>query len=202
MQFDGFTRTLAPMSRGDEEEPLPDYAAGDALHLAAAEAVQHFTRPPPRYGEASLVRELEKRGIGRPSTYVPIISTIQDRGYVSLNNRRFHAERIGQLVTDRLIENFPDLLDYSFTAGMEANLDEVAEGNRAWRGVLDSFYDDFSGKLDKARSENGMRANSPTSTDIACSTCGRGMQIRTAGTGVFLGCSDTRCRPRNAARTP
>ena len=196
MQFDGFTRVLAPSSRSDEEEPLPAYVAGDALHLADAEAVQHFTRPPPRYGEASLVRELERRGIGRPSTYVPIISTIQDRGYVSLKNRRFHAERIGELVTDRLIENFPDLLDYSFTAGMEANLDEVAEGNKAWRGVLDSFYSDFSGKLDKARGENGMRANAPTATDIACSRCGRGMQIRTAGTGVFLGCSGYSLSPK------
>ena len=120
----------------------------------------------------------------------------QERGYVTLDNRRFRAERIGELVTDRLLENFPDLLDYSFTAGMEANLDEVAEGNKAWRGVLDSFYDDFSGKLDKARGENGMRANAPTSTDIPCSRCSRPMQIRTAGTGVFLGCSGYALSPK------
>ena len=189
VRFDGFTKVLVPASRGDEEDALPDYAVGDDLYLADTDAVQHFTRPPPRYGEASLVRELERRGIGRPSTYVPIISTIQERGYVTLKNRRFHAERIGELVTDRLIESFPDLLDYSFTAGMEANLDEVAEGNRAWRGVLDTFYGDFSGRLECARGEDGMRANAPTATDIPCSRCERPMQLRTAGTGVFLGCS-------------
>ena len=194
--FDGFTRVLAPPSRGDDDQALPDYTPGEELKLIDVATVQHFTRPPPRYGEASLVRELEKRGIGRPSTYVPIISTIQERGYVTLENRRFRAERIGELVTDRLLENFPDLLDYSFTAGMEANLDEVAEGNKAWRGVLDSFYDDFSGKLDKARGENGMRANAPTSTDIPCSRCSRPMQIRTAGTGVFLGCSGYALSPK------
>ena len=196
VRFDGFTRVLAPLARGDDDEALPDYAVGDALYLQETDAVQHFTRPPPRYGEASLVRELEKRGIGRPSTYVPIISTIQERGYVTLKNRRFHAERVGELVTDRLIESFPDLLDYSFTAGMEANLDEVAEGNRAWRGVLDTFYGDFAGRLESARGEDGMRANAPTPTDIPCSKCGRTMQLRTAGTGVFLGCSGYALPPK------
>ena len=196
VRFDGFTRVLAPLSRGDDDEALPDYAVGDALYLQETDAVQHFTRPPPRYGEASLVRELEKRGIGRPSTYVPIISTIQERGYVTLKNRRFHAERVGELVTDRLIESFPDLLDYSFTAGMEANLDEVAEGHRAWRGVLDTFYGDFAGRLESARGEDGMRANTPTPTDIPCSKCGRAMQLRTAGTGVFLGCSGYALPPK------
>ncbi len=196
VQFDGFTRVLAPYSRGDDDAPLPDYAPGETLALMDVEAVQHFTRPPPRYGEASLVRELEKRGIGRPSTYVPIISTIQERGYVTLKNRRFHAERIGELVTDRLLESFPDLLDYSFTAGMEGNLDQVAEGKAAWRGLLDSFYEGFAGKVEKARGERGMRANTPTSTDIECKRCGRPMQIRTASTGVFLGCSGYALPPK------
>ncbi len=196
VRFDGFTRVLAPLSRSDDDQALPDYAVGDALYLQETEAVQHFTRPPPRYGEASLVRELERRGIGRPSTYVPIISTIQERGYVTLKNRRFHAERVGELVTDRLIESFPDLLDYSFTAGMEVNLDEVADGNRAWRGVLDTFYGDFSGRLENARGEEGMRPNTPTATDIPCTKCGRTMQLRTAGTGVFLGCSGYALPPK------
>ena len=196
VQFDGFTRVLAPFSRGDDDAPLPDYAPGETLALVDVEAVQHFTRPPPRYGEASLVRELERRGIGRPSTYVPIISTIQERGYVTLKNRRFHAERIGELVTDRLVESFPDLLDYSFTAGMEGDLDQVAEGKTAWRGLLDTFYEGFAGKLEKARGEAGMRANAPTSTDIECGRCGRPMQIRTASTGVFLGCSGYSLPPK------
>ena len=196
VQFDGYTRVHAALARGGDDTALPDFAVGETLRLHDASAVQHFTRPPPRYGEASLVRELEKRGIGRPSTYVPIVSTIQERGYVTLRNRRFHAERIGELVTDRLVENFPDLLDYSFTAGMEGDLDQVADGERAWRSLLDTFYRDFSGKLEAARGADGMRANTPTGTDIECATCGRTMQIRTASTGVFLGCSGYALAPK------
>ena len=188
LRFDGFTRVLRPL-RGDDDAPLPDLREGDALALVDVEAVQHFTKPPPRYGEASLVRELEKRGIGRPSTYAAIISTIQDRGYVTLQNRRFHAEKIGELVTDRLVENFSDLLDYSFTADMERELDEIADGGKSWQGLLDSFYRDFSGRLEKARDERGMRPNAPVSIDVECGKCGRAMQIRTGSTGVFLGCS-------------
>ena len=193
MRFDGHTRVLPAR---DEDKPLPDYAVGEPLLLANADAAQHFTKPPPRYGEASLVRELEKRGIGRPSTYVPIISTIQDRGYVTLQQRRFHAERIGELVTDRLVENFPELMSYSFTADMETDLDQVAEGNRAWQALLDAFYADFSEQLTAAQGEAGMRANAPTATDIACAKCGRPMQLRTASTGMFLGCSGYALPPK------
>ena len=193
VRFDGFTRVLAPVSRRDEDQPLPDYAEGESLRLVNADVVQHFTKPPARYGEASLVRELERRGIGRPSTYASIISTIQDRGYVTLKDRRFHVEKIGELVTDRLVENFSDLMDYSFTAGMERELDQIADGEMAWRAVLDSFYGDFSDKLTRAGSaDGGMRANVPTDTDIPCGKCGRPMQVRTASTGVFLGCSGYR----------
>ena len=195
LQFDGYTRVL-PSRNSDDETPLPEYAAGEPLTLVDAKAVQHFTKPPPRYGEASLVRELEKRGIGRPSTYVPIISTIQERGYVSLQKRRFHAERIGELVTDRLVENFPDLLSYSFTAEMETDLDQVAEGEKAWQGLLDTFYADFTTKLETAQDQAGMRPNAPTSTDIECTQCGRPMTIRTASTGVFLGCSGYSLPPK------
>ena len=197
LQFDGHTRVQPSLARGGEDTTLPDFVVGEALGLKDLEAVQHFTRPPPRYGEASLVRELEKRGIGRPSTYVPIVSTIQERGYVTLNNRRFHAERIGELVTDRLVESFPDLLDYSFTADMEGDLDQVADGKRQWHSLLDSFYGDFSGKLETARGPDGMRPNTPTNTDVACIKCGRPMQIRTASTGVFLGCSGYALPPKD-----
>ena len=193
LQFDGYTRVLPGR---DDDKPLPDFAIGDTLGLVKTDAVQHFTKPPPRYGEASLVRELEKRGIGRPSTYVPIISTIQDRGYVTLQKRRFHAERIGELVTDRLVENFPELLDYSFTANMEGDLDQIADGEKAWRGLLDTFYADFSDKLADAQGDQGMRPNAPTETNIACAKCGRPMQIRTAGSGVFLGCSGYALAPK------
>ena len=197
VKFDGFTRVLAPVSRRDEDKALPDFAEGESLKLVDANVVQHFTKPPPRYGEASLVRELESRGIGRPSTYASIISTIQDRGYVTLRDRRFHVEKIGELVTDRLVENFSDLMDYSFTAGMERELDQIAGGETAWRSVLDTFYGGFSEKLARAGSaEGGMRANEPTNTDIPCDTCGRPMQVRTASTGVFLGCSGYRAVPK------
>ena len=197
LQFDGYTRVLPPASHKEDDVPLPDYQVGEVLKLVDLEGVQHFTKPPPRFGEASLVRELEKRGIGRPSTYAAIISTIQDRGYVSLTNRRFYAEKIGELVTDRLVENFKDLLDYGFTAELEQELDQIAEGDVGWRSVLDEFYQDFSGKLIDARdSENGMRGNEPTDTDILCDRCGRHMQVRTGTTGVFLGCSGYALPPK------
>ena len=197
MQFDGYTRVLAATARRDEDRPIPAFAEGERLRLVDAGVVQHFTKPPPRYGEASLVRELEKLGIGRPSTYAAIISTIQERGYVSLEKRRFRAERIGELVTDRLVENFADLMDYSFTAELEGELDRIAGGERGWRAVLDGFYEGFSDRLAKAGAAGGgMRANEPTDTDVPCDRCGRPMQIRTASTGVFLGCSGYRLPPK------
>jgi len=169
------------------------------LTLADSQAIQHFTKPTPRFGEASLVKELEKLGIGRPSTYASIISTIQDRGYVRLDARRFYAEKIGELVTDRLMENFDNLMDYRFTATMEEELDKVAQGQAQWDTVLNEFYGDFSGKLVTAKDvENGMRVNAPTDTDITCpnADCGRHMQIRNGSTGVFLGCSGYGLKPK------
>ena len=197
LRFDGYTRVLPPGARRDEDTILPDFRPGEALRQVEVESVQHFTKPPPRYGEASLVRELEKRGIGRPSTYAAIISTIQERGYVSLEQRRFHAEKIGELVTDRLMESFSDLMDYGFTAGMEQELDQIAEGDADWKRVLDEFYGEFSNKLEKAQDpKRGMRPNVPTTTDVPCARCGRPMQVRTGSTGVFLGCSGYALPPR------
>src|SRR5690606_38741493 len=144
----------------------------------------------PRYTEASLGKELEKRGIGRPSTYAAIISTIQERGYVKVESRRFYAQKMGDIVAYRLTESFPDLLDYDFTAKMEESLDEIANGERKWKKVLDDFYKRFTKELEAAQSKDGgMRENNPTDTDIKCPKCGRPMQLRTASTGVFLGCS-------------
>ena len=196
LRFDGFTRVLPPASRKGDLVDVPGYEQGEGLACARLESAQHFTKPPPRYSEASLVRELEKRGIGRPSTYASIISTIQDRGYVTLNKRRFYAEKIGEIVTDRLVESFADLLDYSFTAGMEQDLDQIASGDRQWLNVLDTFYGDFSSKLAAAARPDGMRRNAPTETRVACATCGRPMQIRSASTGVFLGCSGYSLPPK------
>ena len=197
--FDGWTRVMKPQN--DEDVILPPVAEGDSLQLLRLEPVQHFTKPPARYSEASLVRELEKRGIGRPSTYASIISTIQDRGYVTVKNKRFHAEKIGEVVTERLIESFPDLMDYGFTADMEEKLDEIAEGHADWLAVLDAFYADFRRKLDKADSdEGGMRGNDPVPTDIPCPKCGRDMMVRVGSTGVFLGCSGYNLPPKERCK--
>jgi len=197
LQFDGFTRVLPTSSRKEDEVDLPDLKVGDVLDCSDTEAVQHFTKPTPRFGEASLVKELEKLGIGRPSTYAAIISTIQDRGYATLKSRRFYAEKIGELVTDRLIESFEELLDYSFTASMEGQLDQIAEGSAEWKSVLDTFYKDFSEKIETASDpDGGMRPNAPTETNIECRKCGRPMQVRTASTGVFLGCSGYSLKPK------
>ena len=196
LRFDGFTRVQPTSTRSDDDEEVPDLQVGESLRLLKLDPFQHFTKPPPRFGEASLVRELEKRGIGRPSTYASIISTIQDRGYVSLRNRRFYAEKVGDVVTDRLVENFQNLFDYDFTAKMEERLDAVAKGELDWKQVLDEFYADFRSKLDAAAQEDGMRPNAPTDTTIDCPACGRMMQLRTASTGVFLGCSGYALPPK------
>jgi len=203
VEFDGYTRVQRPMAKKGDDALLPDFKVSDVLAMSALHPAQHFTKPPARYGEASLVRELEKRGIGRPSTYAAIISTIQDRGYVKLENRRFYAEKMGDIVTQRLQDSFEDLLDYGFTASMEENLDEVAEGRKDWREVLDNFYNDFRSKLELAEQpgEGGMQANEPTPTGIACSTCERPMQVRTASTGVFLGCSGYNLPPKERCKT-
>jgi len=202
MKFDGFLKVMPAASKKDEDVVLPDLREGEALSLIQLEPKQHFTKPPARYTEASLVKELEKRGIGRPSTYAAIISTIQERGYVKLQNRRFYAEKMGDIVTDRLTESFQDLMDYGFTAKMEERLDEIATGREDWKRVLDAFYAEFSRQLEQAESsDKGMRANEPTSTDIKCPTCGRQMQIRTASTGVFLGCSGYALPPAERCKT-
>ncbi len=201
LKFDGYTRVMPQMAKPGDDDVLPDMAQGDVLKLIKLDPSQHFTKPPARYSEASLVKEMEKRGIGRPSTYAAIISTIQDRGYVALHNRRFYSEKMGDIVTERLSESFSNLMDYGFTAGMEENLDDVAQGERDWKSVLDEFYGDFKKKLEVAESpENGMRANQPVMTDIPCTTCGRPMQIRTASTGVFLGCSGYSLPPKERCK--
>ena len=201
LKFDGYTRVLPQQSKPGEDDVLPEMVQGEALKLIQIDPSQHFTKPPARFTEASLVKEMEMRGIGRPSTYAAIISTIQDRGYVTLHNRRFYSEKMGDIVTERLSESFANLMDYGFTAGMEENLDDVAQGERDWKNVLDEFYGDFSKKLQTAESaENGMRANQPTMTNIACKECGRPMMIRTASTGVFLGCSGYSLPPKERCK--
>ena len=203
MQFDGWTRVHPQLSKGDDKH-LPDLSVGEVLNLEKLNPSQHFTKPPARFGEASLVKELEKRSIGRPSTYASIISTIQDRGYVRLDKKRFYAEKMGEIVTDSLSESFKNLMNYDFTANMEQELDEVADGKANWKDVLNGFYHNFTEQLtlaDKPSEEGGMRNNEPIVTDIDCPTCGRKMGIRTGSTGVFLGCTGYALPPKERCTT-
>ena len=198
MQFDGYLRA---MPSKDEDVVLPALSEGELLSLSALNPQQNFTKPPPRFTEASLVKELEKKAIGRPSTYAAIISTIQDRGYARVENKRFYALKMGDIVAERLIESFADLMDYDFTAKMEESLDEVAAGGKNWKVLLNEFYERFTLELAIAEAgDGGMRTNDPTETDIECPNCGRNMQIRTASTGVFLGCSGYALPPKERCK--
>ncbi|MQL47114.1 type I DNA topoisomerase [Photorhabdus khanii] len=203
LRFDGWTKVMPALRKGDEDHTLPVVGIGTELDLQQLLPSQHFTKPPARYSEASLVRELEKRSIGRPSTYASIISTIQDRGYVRAESRRFYSEKMGEIVTDRLEENFNELMSYDFTARMEDQLDQVASNKAEWKGVLDEFFTDFSEQLDVANKDpedGGMRPNPMVITSIECPTCNRPMGIRTATTGVFLGCSGYALSPKERCK--
>ena len=198
--FDGWTKVLLRLKKANENDvELPDVKKDEDLSLKALDPKQHFTKPVARFNEASLVKELEKRGIGRPSTYASIISTIQDRGYVRIENKRFFAEKMGEIVNDRLVDNFTDLINYDFTARMEQHLDDIANGKLSWKQVLDDFFSDFEAKLGQAELESesgGMQPNKAVPVEIACDKCGRQMNIRTASTGVFLGCSGYNLPPK------
>ncbi|KGM29674.1 DNA topoisomerase I [Photorhabdus luminescens] len=203
LRFDGWTKVMPVLRKGDEDRTLPVVEIGTELDLQQLLPSQHFTKPPARYSEASLVKELEKRSIGRPSTYASIISTIQERGYVRVESRRFYSEKMGEIVTDRLEENFNELMSYDFTARMEDQLDQVASNKAEWKGVLDEFFTDFSEQLDVANKEpeeGGMRPNPMVITSIECPTCQRSMGIRTATTGVFLGCSGYALSPKERCK--
>ncbi|GAB3475613.1 type I DNA topoisomerase [Marinomonas epiphytica] len=201
LRFDGYTRAMQSVVKKGEDNTLPDVAKGETLTLNELLPEQHFTKPVARFSEASLVKELEKRGIGRPSTYAAIISTIQDRGYVRVENRRFYAEKMGDIVTERLVDSFHSLMNFSFTAQMEEQLDEIAEGRENWIKALNAFYKDFSDVLAKAEDpEEGMMLNEPTPTDVECPTCSRPMQIRTASTGVFMSCSGYALPPKERCK--
>ena len=202
LKFDGFTRVQKPVSRKGDDIILPNLQKNEPLVLDKLDPKQLFTRPPARFSEAALVKELEKRGIGRPSTYASIISTIQDRGYASVKSRRFYAEKMGDIVTDRLDESFNELMNYSFTAKMEEELDMIAEGEESWKNVLNDFYAHFTSQLEQAEKDSGgMRANEPSPTDIECPECNRHMMIRTASTGVFLGCSGYVLPPKERCKS-
>jgi DNA topoisomerase-1 len=169
---------------------LPSVQVGDELTVAAIHASQHFTQPPPRYSEATLVKELEKRGIGRPSTYASIVSTIQDKDYVAKDEgRKFRPTELGTVVTDLLVEHFRDILDVGFTAQMEERLDEVEEGNRNWVVLLHEFYGAFKEQL--AAAEQNMKSvkREEIPTEIPCEKCGQAnLVIKWGRNGRFLAC--------------
>ncbi|QIM66632.1 DNA topoisomerase I [Mannheimia granulomatis] len=204
MRFDGWTRVLPVQGKNPEDQELPQVELHQKLKLDEVIPSQHFTKPPARFNEASLVAELEERKIGRPSTYASIISTIQERGYVRTENKRFYVEKIGEVVTDRLNESFKDLMNYDFTANMEEVLDQIAGGHKNWKEELNAFFKDFSQELTQAELdelEGGMKPNSIVPTEIDCPTCGRKMAIRTASTGVFLGCTGYALPPKERCKT-
>ena len=201
MLFDGFTRVMLAGQRSNDVPNLPAYEVGEPLTSEDIEIAQHFTKPPRRYSEAHLIQELERLGIGRPSTYASIISTIQDRGYVTLRSKRFFAERIGELVTNRLNKNFDNLLDYSFSADLEKQLDLIALGDLEWKSVLNQFYRDFSKRINHAEdTEHGMERNTPVPTALDCPNCGRKMNLRIGSTGMFLGCEGYNLPPAEQCR--
>ncbi len=174
---------------GDEEGRLPDLAEGEVLRCLKLDAEQKFTQPPPRFTESTLVKELEEKGIGRPSTYAQILSTLRDRGYVKVIERRFAPTDLGVLVNDLLVANFPQVMDVGFTAQMEAELDRVEEGKRDWKDLLRNFYAPFAQTLEKASREMENVKERQEPTDITCEQCGKPMVIRWGRNGFFLACS-------------
>ncbi|HLZ26111.1 MAG TPA: type I DNA topoisomerase [Chloroflexota bacterium] len=172
----------------EERQPLPELTAGDLLDLVRLIPEQHFTQPPPRYTEATLVKFLEERGIGRPSTYAPILSTIQDRGYVERDGRRLLPTELGMLVNDVLVQQFSDIMDPEFTAQLEDKLDEVAQGERQWVPVVQEFYDPLNRDLERANTEVERLKPAEVPTDEVCSQ-GHPMVIKEGRFGRFLACT-------------
>ena len=188
--FDGHLRVFDVRRRERDEQRLPrSLKQGRDYTPKSIEPTQHFTQPPPRYTEATLVRELEKKGIGRPSTYAAIISTIQDRGYVELEQRRFLATELGEIVTDQLVECFDDVINTEFTAGMEEKLDRIEAGDVDWREVVGGFHEVFSRDLERAQSSMRDLRSQPELTERLCEKCGSPMAVLYNKRGKFLGCS-------------
>ncbi len=198
VRFKGFTelyQDVRPRKNGKENGTeadsgvLPDLKVGDRLKLLKLEPKQHFTQPPPRFSEASLIKALEEKGIGRPSTYATILSTIQDKEYVKLDKKRFYPTELGFLVTDLLTSHFPEILDAHFTAALEKELDGIEEGSVSWIEVLRRFYDLFSQRLATARKEMKSVKTTGVPSGLKCEKCGKEMVIKYGRAGEFLACS-------------
>ena len=193
VKFDGFTKLYTESTENDEESggALPKLTVGETLKVQEITGNQHFTQPPPRYNEASLIKALEENGIGRPSTYAPTISTILDRHYVEFEQKQLHPTPLGDTITVLLEEHFKHIVDVQFTAKMEDDLDKIEEGKEQWVNVLKDFYSDFAQTLEKAEQDlEGKRVKVPDEpTDIVCEQCGKPMVIKIGPYGKFLGCS-------------
>ena len=196
LKFPGFTKLYQEATEEgdarafDDMDPLPDLEEGDTSALKALEPRQHFTQPPPRFSEASLVKELEKLGIGRPSTYASIISVIVDRGYVELEKRRFQPTDLGEVVAKLLVRILPNVFDVEFTSRMESALDRVEEGEQDWRELLGGFYPGFAERIEEgeANSDEIIKEILAAEGEV-CDKCGRPMLVRWNRYGRFLGCS-------------
>ncbi|GAC1653348.1 MAG: type I DNA topoisomerase [Acidobacteriaceae bacterium] len=187
LAFDGYYKVWG---RDEKDTTLPELAEGEALKLQKLDSQQHFTEPPPRYTEASLVKDLEELGIGRPSTYVPIISTIQQRKYVKLENRRFAPLELGETVDRLMKQHFPDIVDVKFTAQVESELDHVEDGDREWTDLLKDFYGEFKQTLDKAEGEMERVERPVVEIGEACPECGNPLVIKSGKFGDFISCSN------------
>ena len=192
VRFDGYTRlyTEAVDNEEEQETNLPRLEEGEHLTLKELKPNQHFTQPPPRYTEATLIRELEENGIGRPSTYAPTLSTILQRGYVEREGKALKPTIVGETVTRLMKEQFGKIVDVKFTAEMEQELDEVEAGKTEWVGMMHHFYDDFTDMLQSAeKNMEGTKMKIPDEeTDIVCELCGRKMVVRHGKYGKFLAC--------------
>jgi DNA topoisomerase-1 len=184
--FDGFTKVW-PITSSEQE--LPSMQVGQQLTAIDIKAEQHFTKPPARFTEAALVKALEKEGIGRPSTYASIISTIQDRKYVEQKEKKFYATDIGEVVTEKLCEYFPRIMDIAFTRYMEEQLDKIEEQHLDWLGVLKDFYGPFKESLEKAQAEMKHAKAEVTPSEYECPKCGKQLVYRFGKNGKFLSCS-------------
>jgi DNA topoisomerase-1 len=188
LKFDGFYR-ISGTPRDDGDQVLPEFAKGAVLAPFDIEPRQKFQSPPPRYTEATLVKKMEEEGIGRPSTYASIINVIENRGYVTQQDRRFHATAIGEAVTGFLKRGFRDqFIEIGYTREIERELDQVAQGTKTWTDMLHEFHGELSPKLEGAMNEPHEKAKSDPS-EFACPECGRRLEYRLGGKGEFLSCS-------------
>lgn len=203
LRFPGFMAVYADSadnaSKQDGDNALPPLEAGELLTAREIKPAQHFTEPPPRFTEAALIKLLEEKGIGRPSTYAPIIDTIQARGYVVKAEKKFQPTPLGFIVIDLLIEHFPRIVDTDFTANMETRLDEIAQGEVAWRQLLKDFYEPFIETIGRVEKEAARVKVPEEITDIACENCGAPMAVKSGRFGTFLGCTKfPECRTTKA----